>query len=61
MEEILRASDDLMRLGKILYAGLSNFPAWRIARADLLAEVRGWALIAGIPDRVQPGAAHGRS
>lgn len=48
MEEILRAFDDLMRLGKILYAGLSNFPAWRIAGADLLAEVCGWAPIAGI-------------
>jgi aryl-alcohol dehydrogenase-like predicted oxidoreductase len=48
MEEILRAFDDLVRSGKIHYAGLSNFPAWRIARADLLAELRGWAPIAGI-------------
>jgi aryl-alcohol dehydrogenase-like predicted oxidoreductase len=48
MEEILRAFDDLVRAGKIHYAGLSNFPAWRISRADLLAEWRGWAPIAGI-------------
>jgi aryl-alcohol dehydrogenase-like predicted oxidoreductase len=48
MEEIVRAFDDLVRAGKILYAGLSNFPAWRISRADLLAELRGWAPIAGI-------------
>ncbi len=48
MEEIVRGFDDLVRSGKILYAGLSNFPAWRIARADLLAELRGWAPIAGI-------------
>jgi aryl-alcohol dehydrogenase-like predicted oxidoreductase len=48
MEEIIRAFDDLMRAGKIHYAGLSNFPAWRISRADLLAEVRGWGPIAGI-------------
>jgi len=48
MEEIVRAFDDLVRSGKILYAGLSNFPAWRISRADLLAELRGWAPIAGI-------------
>jgi aryl-alcohol dehydrogenase-like predicted oxidoreductase len=47
-EEILRAFDDLVRAGKIHYAGLSNFPAWRISRADLLAELRGWAFIAGI-------------
>jgi aryl-alcohol dehydrogenase-like predicted oxidoreductase len=48
MEEILRAFDDLARAGKIHYAGLSNFPAWRVSRADLLAELRGWAPIAGI-------------
>jgi aryl-alcohol dehydrogenase-like predicted oxidoreductase len=48
MEEIVRAFDDLTRSGKILYAGLSNFPAWRISRADLLAEMRGWGPIAGI-------------
>lgn len=48
MEEIIRAFDDLVRDGKIHYAGLSNFPAWRIARADLLAELRGWTPIAGI-------------
>lgn len=48
MEEILRGFDDLVRAGKILYAGLSNFPAWRIARGDLLAQLRGWSPIAGI-------------
>lgn len=48
MEEILRGFDDLVRAGKIHYAGLSNFPAWRIARADLLAEVRSFAPIIGI-------------
>ncbi|MGZ8529468.1 MAG: aldo/keto reductase [Candidatus Binatia bacterium] len=48
MEEILRGFDDLVRAGKILYAGLSNFPAWRVARGDLLAELRGWSPLAGI-------------
>lgn len=48
MDEILRGFDDLVSAGKIHYAGLSNFPAWRIARADLLADVRGWAPLAGI-------------
>jgi aryl-alcohol dehydrogenase-like predicted oxidoreductase len=28
-EEIVRGFEDLARAGKILYAGLSNFPAWR--------------------------------
>lgn len=48
MEEILRGLDDLVRAGKIHYAGLSNFPAWRIARADLLADVRSFAPLIGI-------------
>lgn len=39
MEEIVRGLDDLARAGKILYAGLSNFPAWRLARAATLAEL----------------------
>lgn len=33
VDEILRGFDDLARAGKILYAGLSNFPAWRLSRA----------------------------
>jgi aryl-alcohol dehydrogenase-like predicted oxidoreductase len=48
MEEILRGLDDLVRSGKIIYAGLSNFPAWRIARADLMADLKGWSPIIGI-------------
>lgn len=48
MDEILRGFDDLVRAGKILYAGLSNFPAWRVARADLAAELRNQVPIAGI-------------
>jgi aryl-alcohol dehydrogenase-like predicted oxidoreductase len=48
VDEIVRAFDDLVRAGKVLYAGFSNFPAWRIARAATLAELRGWAPVAGI-------------
>ncbi|MCX5581725.1 aldo/keto reductase [Kaistia terrae] len=39
MEEIVRGLDDLARAGKILYAGLSNFPAWRLAHGATLAEL----------------------
>ena len=38
-EEIVRGFEDLARAGKIVYAGLSNFPAWRLARAVTLAEL----------------------
>jgi aryl-alcohol dehydrogenase-like predicted oxidoreductase len=40
-EEILRGLDDLARQGKILHAGLSNFPAWRTSRAVAIADLRG--------------------
>src|SRR5262245_16936576 len=48
MEEIVRGLDDLVRAGKIVYAGLSDFPAWRVARAATVAELRGWAPIAAL-------------
>lgn len=31
LEEIARGLEDLIRSGKILYAGLANFPAWKAA------------------------------
>jgi aryl-alcohol dehydrogenase-like predicted oxidoreductase len=43
MEETLRALDDMVRQGKVRYAGASNFASWQVARANLLAEVRGWS------------------
>jgi aryl-alcohol dehydrogenase-like predicted oxidoreductase len=39
VEEIVRGFEDLARAGKILYAGLSNFPAWRLAHTVTLAEL----------------------
>jgi len=48
LEEIVRGLDDLARSGKILYAGLSNFPAWMTARAATVAELRGAIPIAGV-------------
>jgi aryl-alcohol dehydrogenase-like predicted oxidoreductase len=37
LDETLRALDDLVRQGKVRYLGNSNFPAWRIAEAELTA------------------------
>jgi aryl-alcohol dehydrogenase-like predicted oxidoreductase len=48
IEEIVRGFDDLVRAGKILYAGLSDFPAWRVSRAATIAELRGSIPIAGL-------------
>ncbi|MEO7247787.1 MAG: aldo/keto reductase [Novosphingobium sp.] len=41
-DEILRAFDDLVRAGKILYIGISDTPAWQVSRMQMMAELRGW-------------------
>ena len=38
LEEIVRAMDDLVRAGKILYPACSNYKAWQIYRALSIAE-----------------------
>ena len=43
MDESLRALDDLVTSGKIRYVGASNYAAWQLSRANLLAEMRGWS------------------
>jgi aryl-alcohol dehydrogenase-like predicted oxidoreductase len=43
VEEILRAFDDLVRTGKVLYIGLSDTPAWQASRMQAIAELRGWS------------------
>ena len=48
VEEILAGLDDLIRSGKVLHGGLSNFPAWRVAGAAVLADLHGLAPLAGI-------------
>lgn len=42
VEEILRAMDDLVRAGKVLYVGISDTPAWQVARMQAIADLRGW-------------------
>ena len=41
-EEILRGIDDLVKSGKILYAGISDTPAWIVSEANAIADLRGW-------------------
>jgi aryl-alcohol dehydrogenase-like predicted oxidoreductase len=48
LEEVMRAFDDLVRQGKILYAGVSDMAAWAVARANTLAELRGWSPFVGL-------------
>lgn len=50
IDESLRALDDLIRAGKVRYAGCSNFLAYQLARATGRSEVLGTARF----DSVQP-------
>lgn len=47
VDEIMRGFEDLVRAGKTITVGFSDFPAWRVARAATLAECR---------DQVRPAA-----
>ena len=48
VEEVMRAFDDLIRQGKVLYIGISDAPAWVVSRANTLAELRGWTQFVGL-------------
>lgn len=48
VEEIMRALDDVVRAGKVLYLGVSDTPAWIIAYANALAQQRGWTEFSGL-------------
>jgi aryl-alcohol dehydrogenase-like predicted oxidoreductase len=47
-EEVMRAFDDLVRAGKVLYIGVSDAPAWVVAKSNTLAELRGWTRYVGL-------------
>ncbi len=48
VEEVMRGLDDLVRAGKVLYVGISDAPAWWIAQANTLAQLRGWSPFIGL-------------
>jgi aryl-alcohol dehydrogenase-like predicted oxidoreductase len=48
VEEVMRAFDDLVRQGKVLYIGVSDAAAWWISRANTIAELRGWTSFVGL-------------
>ncbi len=48
VEEVMRGLDDIVRQGKVLYVGISDAPAWWVAQANTLAELRGWTKFIGL-------------
>ena len=51
VEELMRGLDDLVRQGKVHYIGISDTPAWMVARANTMAELRGWTSFVGLQIR----------
>lgn len=45
-QETMRALDDVVRSGKVLYVGVSDTPAWVVSASNTLAELRGWSAYA---------------
>jgi aryl-alcohol dehydrogenase-like predicted oxidoreductase len=48
IEETMRALDDVVHAGKVLYVGVSDAPAWVVARGNTLADWRGWTPFAAL-------------
>ena len=48
VDETMRALDDAVRAGKVLYIGVSDMPAWKVAQSNTLAELRGWSRYVGL-------------
>jgi aryl-alcohol dehydrogenase-like predicted oxidoreductase len=42
IEETMRALDDLVAAGKVRYIGFSDTPAWKVAQAQVTAQLRAW-------------------
>ncbi|HEU4407840.1 MAG TPA: aldo/keto reductase [Polyangiaceae bacterium] len=47
-EETMRGLDDLVRLGKVHYIGISDTPAWVVSAAHVTAELRGWSPVVAL-------------
>lgn len=48
IEETMRALDDMVKAGKILYAGISDAPAWIVSQANTFANLKGLTEFSGL-------------
>ncbi len=51
LEETMPAFDRLIRSGKVRAIGASNLPVWRIAEANMVAAMNGWAQYCAVEQR----------
>ncbi len=48
VQEVMRAMEDLIRMGVVHYIGISDTPAWIVSQANTLADLKGWTSFAGL-------------
>jgi aryl-alcohol dehydrogenase-like predicted oxidoreductase len=51
VDEVMRALDDMVRAGKVLYIGVSDTPAWIVSQANTMADLKGWTQFVGLQIR----------
>jgi aryl-alcohol dehydrogenase-like predicted oxidoreductase len=51
VEEVMRAFDDLVRVGKVLHVRISGAPGWVVAKSHVMAELRSWSCYVGLLER----------
>lgn len=48
IDEVLRGLDDLIKQGKVVYAAISDTPAWIVSKGNTMAELLGWSQFAAL-------------
>lgn len=48
IEEVMRGMEELVKSGKVMYIGISDTPAWIIAKGQTYAEMLGWNSFAAL-------------
>ena len=48
LEEILRSLNDIVESRKVRYIAICNWPAWMVAKAQTIAQYRGWHKFIGL-------------
>ena len=43
IDEVMRGLDDLIKQGKVIYAAISDTPAWIVSKGNTIAELMGWS------------------
>lgn len=48
VEEIVRSLNDIVNTGKVRYIAICNWPAWMVAKSQMIAQYNGWHKFIGL-------------